>query len=142
MKTTNNQKLKNCHCVDLHFLVKWEDRDQEDGHDLLDVLPTKAIVVDSDVDLESLGEGYECQALFNKEVYPVTIVGSGMLLKILLTNYSSSLLNSPCLPLSLSLSLSLSQSISLFQSLSVSKPTLGEETLHCLQWSNLGTPYS
>ena len=60
-------------------MIQWEDRDEEDGHDLLDVLPAKAIVVDSDADLESLGEGDNCQALFNKKMYPATIVGSGEL---------------------------------------------------------------
>ena len=60
-------------------MIQWEDRDKEDGHDLLDVLPAKAIVVDSDANLELLGEGDNCQALFNKKMYPATIVGSGKL---------------------------------------------------------------
>ena len=63
--------------LELYFLIQWEDRDEEDGHDLLDVLPAKAIVVDSDANLELLGEGDNCQALFNKKMYPATIVGSG-----------------------------------------------------------------
>ena len=70
--------------LELYFLIQWEDRDKEDGHDLLDVLPAKAIVVDSDANLELLGEGdnycHYCQALFNKKMYPATIiVGSGKL---------------------------------------------------------------
>lgn len=48
--------------LELYFLIQWEDRDEEDGHDLLDVLPAKAIVVDSDANLELLGEGDNCIA--------------------------------------------------------------------------------
>ena len=50
-------------------MTQWgEDRDEEeDGHDLLHVLPAKAIVVDSDADLESLGGGDNFQALFNNK---------------------------------------------------------------------------
>ena len=54
------------------------------------------IVVDNDVDLESLGEGDKYQALFNKKMYLATIVGSGELWM------------HPTLFASLSLSLSLS----------------------------------
>ena len=40
------------------------DQDEEDSHDILDVLSAKAIVVGAD--LESLGESDKCQAHFNK----------------------------------------------------------------------------
>lgn len=55
-------------CADLYFLVQWEEHDEVDGHDIMDVLPAKAIVA---VDVGSLGERHKCQ------IYPVTIIGSG-----------------------------------------------------------------
>ena len=68
-------------CADLYFLVQWEEHDEEDGHDLLDVLPAKAIVAEGEVDVVSLSEGNKFRAIFNK-VYPVTIKGSGMWLDL------------------------------------------------------------
>ena len=64
-------------CADLYFFVQWEEHDEEDGHDLLDVLPAKAIVAEGEVDVVSLSEGNKSWAIFNKKVYPVTIKGSG-----------------------------------------------------------------
>ena len=54
--------------ADLYFLVQWEDGDEEDGHDLLDVLPAKAIITETDMGVASLGEGVKCQAMFEKNL--------------------------------------------------------------------------
>ena len=80
-------------CADLYFLVQWEEHDEEDGHD---------IVAEGEVDVVSLSEGNKCQAIFNKKVYPVTIIGSGNWLdpSFWTTAYPFWTLSSPCLSLS------------------------------------------
>lgn len=60
--------------VELYFLVQWDEKDQEDGNSLYDVLPSKDIVCDDPL---SIVEEQEVSALFRKKSYPVKIVGQG-----------------------------------------------------------------
>lgn len=50
--------------VELYFLVQWDEKDQEDGNSLYDVLPSKDIVCDDPL---SVVEGQEVSALFRKK---------------------------------------------------------------------------
>ena len=56
------------------MLVQWDEKDDDDGESLFDVLPAKAIV---DVDPLVVEEGQKCSAAFQKHTYPATIVGKG-----------------------------------------------------------------
>ena len=60
--------------VELYFLVQWDEKDQEDGNSVYDVLPSKDIVCDDPL---GVVEGQEISALFRKKSYPVKIVGQG-----------------------------------------------------------------
>ena len=56
------------------MLIQWDEKDEEDGESLYDVLPAKAIV---DVDPVVVEVGQKCSATFQKQTYPATIVGKG-----------------------------------------------------------------
>lgn len=59
---------------ELYFLVQWDEKDQEDGNSLYDILPSKDIVCDDPL---AIVEGQEMSALFRKKSYPVKVVGQG-----------------------------------------------------------------
>ena len=55
-------------------MVQWDEKDQEDGKSLYDVLPSKDIVYEDPL---SIVEGQEMSAIFKKKNYPVKILGRG-----------------------------------------------------------------
>ena len=55
-------------------MVQWDEKDQEDGKSLYDVLPSKDIVCEDPL---SIVEGQEMSAIFKKKNYPVKILGRG-----------------------------------------------------------------
>ena len=58
--------------AELYFLIQWEEKDQDDGESLFDVLPSKSIIVDY---LLAVVKGQAVSARFK---YPASIVGKGM----------------------------------------------------------------
>ncbi len=69
--------LRSFNFADLYFLVQWEEKDQDDGESLYDVLPSKAIIDDDPL---AVVEGHTVCVSFKKKTYPALIVGRGMLL--------------------------------------------------------------
>lgn len=61
--------------AELYFLIQWEEKDQDDGESLFDVLPSKSIIVDY---LLAVVKGQAVSACFKKNTYPASIVGKGM----------------------------------------------------------------
>ena len=55
--------------------MQWEEKDQDDGESVYDVLPSKSIVADDPL---AVMEGQTISASFKKKTYPVLIVGRGM----------------------------------------------------------------
>ena len=55
--------------------MQWEEKDQDDGESLYDVLPSKAIIADDPL---VVLEGQTVSASFKKKTYPASIVGRGM----------------------------------------------------------------
>ena len=55
--------------------MQWEEKDQDDGESLYDVLPSKSIVADNPL---AVVEGQTVSACFKKKTYPAVVVGRGM----------------------------------------------------------------
>ena len=55
--------------------MRWEEKDQEDGESLYDVLPSKSIVADDPL---AVVEEQTVSAFFKKKAYAAVVVGRGM----------------------------------------------------------------
>lgn len=55
--------------------MQWEEKDQDDGESIYDVLPSKSIIADDPL---AVVEGQTVSASFKKKTYPASIVGRGM----------------------------------------------------------------
>ena len=59
--------------------MEWQESEQDDSERLVDVLPLKAVQISEGTDVLDIKEDDTAHAKFKGKLYPVKIVGKGML---------------------------------------------------------------